>query len=152
MNQSIQYVQGDITKVTDGVVAHCCNCRGVMGGGVALAIRNQWPRVFERYSEIPQGEIALGTCQIVMIDDELAVANCMGQLDFGNDGKRYASPEAIESSLQGAFIWADAMDLTVRTVEMGCLRGGLDWEDDVRPIFDRLMNRWPNVPVAVYNL
>ena len=34
-----------IDDITDGVIAHQCNCMGYMGCGVALAIRTKYPAV-----------------------------------------------------------------------------------------------------------
>ena len=35
----------DITKATEQVIAHGCNCQGRMGAGVAKAIARKWPKV-----------------------------------------------------------------------------------------------------------
>lgn len=39
----IEYRKGNLLDITSGVIVHGCNMRGVMGSGVALAIRNKYP-------------------------------------------------------------------------------------------------------------
>ena len=36
------------------IIPHCCNNLGVMGAGVALALKNKWPEVFEIYKRLEQ--------------------------------------------------------------------------------------------------
>ena len=40
---------GDICSVNSGIIVHGCNAQGVMGSGVAKAIRLKYPQVFEDY-------------------------------------------------------------------------------------------------------
>lgn len=48
----VTYIVMDITTATRGIVVHGVNCQGVMGSGVALAIRTKWPQIFESYKKI----------------------------------------------------------------------------------------------------
>lgn len=135
-------VQGDITQVKEGVIAHGVNCQGVMGAGAALAIRKKWPEVYDCYlrNQTDKGleKQLLGSAHIIRVEEKLWVANCYTQLNYGNDGKRYASPLAIESSLEFAFGWAATHKTTLHAVKIGSDLGGLDWETHVRPIFEAL--------------
>ena len=45
----IHYVQGDITKSDCDIICHQVNCQGVMNSGVAKAIREKWPEVYDNY-------------------------------------------------------------------------------------------------------
>jgi hypothetical protein len=47
----ISIKNGSILSGGDNVVAHQVNCVGVMGSGVALAIRDKYPRVYTEYLE-----------------------------------------------------------------------------------------------------
>lgn len=42
-------VYGDITTVESGIIVHGCNAQGRMNSGVAKAIRNKYPDVFNTY-------------------------------------------------------------------------------------------------------
>jgi O-acetyl-ADP-ribose deacetylase (regulator of RNase III) len=46
---SIKQHVGDLLSVTDGIIVHGCNCRGVMGSGVAFSIRQKWPIAYGLY-------------------------------------------------------------------------------------------------------
>lgn len=54
MNKNIKIVEGDITQCPEGinVIMHQANTQNVMGAGVALALRNKWPKVFEADTRI----------------------------------------------------------------------------------------------------
>ena len=144
---TINYIIKDVTTVTGGVVVHGCNCQGVMGSGVALAIRKKWPIVFDRYKQlcdIAQDRVMLlGTAHFILIEhnsDEvpLYVGNIFTQLSFGKDGKRYASIEDVDVGLMTAGKFAKLMKLPLYMPRIGCGLGGLDWESEVRPLVEIL--------------
>ena len=98
---------GDITTVRQGVIMHGVNCQGAMGAGVALAIRNKWPAVYDSYRRAVIGyrdskytslRDLLGNCDIVRIEDGLFVANLFTQLNYGRLPVRYVSYDAIDSA------------------------------------------------------
>lgn len=99
----IREVNGDVTAPVRGIIGHGVNCQGVMGSGVALAIRNKYPVVFEKYKEFCDAaespEQLLGQVQMVEIQPDLYVANMFTQLSFGRDGQAYASSEALIAAL-----------------------------------------------------
>lgn len=96
----VKEIQGDITTATHGIIAHGVNCQGVMGSGVALAIRNRWPKVFEEYKAVCDENRLnrrdlLGHTQLVQVGPSLYVANMFTQYDYGREGKQYASLQAV---------------------------------------------------------
>lgn len=44
-------VNGDVFKCKEDLIIHQVNCKGVMGGGIALEIRKRFPQVYNRYKE-----------------------------------------------------------------------------------------------------
>jgi O-acetyl-ADP-ribose deacetylase (regulator of RNase III) len=143
----IKIIKKDITTVTKGIVAHGCNCLGVMGAGVALAIARKWPRAYECY------KVHLNTRNICSIDplgdmnlagvvqgNELMVANCFTQrgVGFDEDGNPPADLKAIESSLRLCIESCNAYNLDLYTPQIGCGLGGLDWEAQIKPIYEKL--------------
>lgn len=50
----IKYVVGNLLDVTDGIIVHGCNNQGVMGAGVAAAIRNKYPACYDYYHSLYQ--------------------------------------------------------------------------------------------------
>lgn len=127
----IKEIQKDVTTVERGIVLHQVNCLGVMGSGVALAIKNKWPKVYERYAELHaqysfQPWKLLGKPQIVTIDEGLSVANLFGQYDCGA-GQRFTEYGSL------AISFFDLNDILYHyediyiPYKMGCDRGGGDW-------------------------
>ena len=45
----IEYIEGDLLKTNVEVIIHQTNCKGVMGAGIALQIKNNYPEVFKYY-------------------------------------------------------------------------------------------------------
>jgi O-acetyl-ADP-ribose deacetylase (regulator of RNase III) len=166
----LTYKQMDITTVEGGMVLHGCNCRGVMGSGVALAVKNKWPEAYAGYKQMctswaPDkllGEITF--VQITKVPDlvdygkPLIVCNMFTQLNYGSDGKRYASPEAIRLSLHRALeilppyvrqLRQDAFfSFPVYSVKVGCGLGGLDWATEVEPIY-REISQLHNIDIII---
>ena len=143
----------DITLVTEGVIAHGVNCLGVMGAGVALAIRNRWPSVYDAYERNTRlGEQLLGSAHAIRVSDNLWVVNCYTQKTVGPRGTgRYADPEALRRSVEFAFSHAAATELTLHLPRIGCDLGGLDWESEVLPIFEDLNTIYDGVNVVVHS-
>lgn len=140
----IEYIKKDITTVDRGVIVHGCNCQGVMGSGVAKAIRDTWPEAFSAYREWCEefgigSTMLLGSVAWCHVGDNLHVANALTQHRYGKDGKRYASPEAIQSALRQVIGFAAARpQLPVYMPRIGCGLGGLVWETDVEPLIKQL--------------
>jgi O-acetyl-ADP-ribose deacetylase (regulator of RNase III) len=82
----IQYKTGDVLNVTTGLIIHGCNAKGVMGSGVALAVKLKYPKVYDTYKRTEQlSGLRLGGCSIRGVNPELAVANLITQEFYGRD-------------------------------------------------------------------
>ena len=132
----------DLTLIQHGMIAHGVNCQGKMGAGLAKAIKETYPLAFQYYKELcdPQSDKALllGTAQMINVtpighDQPIFIANCFTQVRYGRTGI-YASTLAIEKSLRLALYNAKGLGLPFYMPPIGCGLGGLDWEDEVRPV------------------
>lgn len=146
----MQYIKGDITKETTGLIIHGCNCQSVMGSGVALAIKNKWPEVYDAYKSTKQSAKSLGKVQFVNLDDNLYVGNCWTQEFFGKDGRVYADINAVAKALGTAFEFCEDYDLELKSPKIASGLAGLDWDDDVAPIFAHLEECFPDVVVKIF--
>jgi O-acetyl-ADP-ribose deacetylase (regulator of RNase III) len=146
----MEYIQGDITHETSGLIIHGVNCQGKMGSGVALAIKTKWPVVYTRYMEHVQGREALGKVQFIPIEDDLYVGNCWTQEFFGNDGKIYADRGALRRCLFQALAFCETHGLELKTPKIASGLAGLNWDLDVVPIFELACAVYPTVPVKVF--
>jgi hypothetical protein len=78
----MKVIEQDLLSVTSGIIVHQVNTAGVMGAGVALAIKERYPNVNERYAayaeNYPRDEL-MGIVQPVKVGDRLMVINLFGQ-------------------------------------------------------------------------
>jgi O-acetyl-ADP-ribose deacetylase (regulator of RNase III) len=119
----------DITTIAQGIILHQVNCKGVMGCGVALAIRNKWPKVYEWYRR-QYHKAKPGMIQIVHIEYNLFVVNLFAQDRYGRD-KRYTDYDALQSCLEKISTWRfkNHQDLPVYIpYKMGCGNAGGNWD------------------------
>jgi O-acetyl-ADP-ribose deacetylase (regulator of RNase III) len=95
------YKQGDLLNAPEPIIVHGCNAKGVMGSGVAKAIRAKWPKAYSDYKYVYDTEgLTLGNIVWSIIDDEgdvKYIANAITQLNYGRANKRYVSYDGIES-------------------------------------------------------
>ena len=98
----IEYRKGNLLDVKEGVIAHGVNCQGVMGAGVALAIKNAYPNVYDHYYSKCRADMQyddceiLGDVQFVTVTEKplLVITNCFTQESCGQD-KRHVNYEAV---------------------------------------------------------
>lgn len=157
----IKIIEGDLLKATEDVIAHQVNCQGVMGSGVALAIKNKWNIAYLEYMRLfrEQDEnnstffnfsVFLGKCQIVRVDNNKYIANLFGQNEYGYAGsKQYTNLNALKEAL-----------LTLKTTckdhnksialpyKIGSDRGGADW-NEVYKMIDEVFSDYE---VTLYKL
>ena len=77
-------VNQNLLSVKTGIIAHQCNCQGVMGAGVARQIRDHYPHVYSFYQQACRnGQFNLGTMQLIQAGASLYIANLGGQYGFG---------------------------------------------------------------------
>ena len=93
----IIYKNGNLLDAQTTVIGHQVNCQGVMGSGVAKQIRDKWPLIFSNYQVKCQSPISpLGDVLIVKVSDNQYIANIFGQYNYGTNGERYTSYDALD--------------------------------------------------------
>jgi O-acetyl-ADP-ribose deacetylase (regulator of RNase III) len=135
----MRHIKGNILDSNADAILHQVNCQGKMNSGVAKAIREKWPVVYENY-RIKYEECVwckcspLGDIQIVALYDDYyktnkhqCVVNLFSQENFGYDGKRYTSYDAFWNCLN----LLKQSTLPEQTIafpwRIGCVRGGANW-------------------------
>ena len=131
----IRYIKGDITKSNCDIICHQVNCQGAMNSGVAKAIREKWPEVYEQYKDLckkqEQTICLLGTMQPVEIQKNPTryVVNLFAQQYYGFNGIRFTDYEAFYNSIANLSVQlASNPDKTIAfPYKIGCVRGGANW-------------------------
>ena len=137
----------DILKVTEGIIVQQVNCQGVMGCGIALAIRRKWPEVYTAYrKKVRDAQLKLitqellGDAQLVNIGKDLYVANIFAQYRYGRD-KRYTDYESFIICLVQLLVQRSGncpgLDIYF-PYKIGCGNAGGDW-DMIKGIIENLI-------------
>ena len=146
----ITFIKKDITTAIGTTIVHGCNAQGVMGSGVAKALRIKWPEIFPPYAELCNKYrndlyVLLGTSTIYTdLLTSTNVINGITQVFYGKDGKKYANKEAIRSILiQSAMVALEQTSESgsmgiVHMPKIGCGLGGLSWKHDVYPVLSEV--------------
>jgi O-acetyl-ADP-ribose deacetylase (regulator of RNase III) len=158
----VNYVEGDATApVGDGlkIIAHCCNNIGAWGAGFVVALSNKWERPereyrrwYEQHGDV-KFRTLLGAMQLVPVEDDIMVANIIGQHGIGSQGGetpiRY---EAISKGLSFIAQYAQQnpdRKVSVHMPRIGCGLAGGSWSK-IEPLIDEhfVVNE---IPVTVYD-
>lgn len=130
-------IQGSLLDSDCDYICHQVNCQGKMNSGVARAIRDKWPVVFDQYATFWYNNVAmypdqdgsriLGRIQIVPINEKQNVVNLFSQEGYGYDGKRYTSYDAFYDALVRLRDSTPADASYAFPYRIGSDRGGANW-------------------------
>ena len=131
----IQYINGDIFETGIHHIMHGCNAQGVMGSGVAKAVRAKYPGAFTQYvddlknwEKIFGQRSVLGMVSCYHVNEKLRIANAITQLNYGrNTSVRYVSYDAIDDAFKsiGKFALDGGWDIHIPKIGAGLGNG--DW-------------------------
>jgi O-acetyl-ADP-ribose deacetylase (regulator of RNase III) len=133
---------------------HVCNDIGGWGRGFVLALSKRWPQPESEFRKwyASKENYSLGEVQFVQVEENIWVANMIGQRDIksdkhGNPPVRY---EAIEKALSKVAVFATEKAGSIHMPRIGCGLAGGTW-DKMEPIIkEALANK--GVSVTVYDL
>lgn len=133
---SIQQHKGDLLAVARGIIVHGCNARGVMGAGVAAAVRKRFPAAYDAYLGrhrtvgLRPGDVIAVTVREDAAGAQLIVANAVTQDDFGRDPQRvYVDYDALERAFVLVRGLALHHGLPVHFPLIGCGLANGRWEE-----------------------
>jgi len=153
---NIEYIKGDATTPKgDGnkIIVHICNDVGGWGKGFVLAISNRWKTPENSYREWfrSQDGFALGKVQFVQVEEDLLVANLIGQHKIGRakNGTPPIRYKAVEEGLKLVAERATRSNAVVHMPRIGCGLAGGKWEMIESIIRNHLLEE--GVKVVVYD-
>jgi O-acetyl-ADP-ribose deacetylase (regulator of RNase III) len=132
----IHYKVGDATtpdtsEKNGGIICHVCNDEGAWGSGFVLAVSKKWKQPEIEYRKMSPKQRKVGNYQLVVVGNNLFVANIIGQsglrerrTGFGVPAVDYA---AIETALTKIANTADSMGIDIHMPRIGCFRAGGSW-------------------------
>lgn len=131
------------------LLLHGCNIEGVMGAGIAYQVQRRYPDAFQVYEDhLNSGlkkEDYLGSFCIADISDDLSIVNGFTQRLLRDKsgkpcGARVEYIEEILNSIDELSAF-DKYD-NFFTVQVGCGLGGLNWNKDVKKLFEKTKREW----------
>ncbi len=155
----IDYIKGDLLDFPSGinVIAHCANCQATMGAGIALQIKDKYPKAYKtdvKYHDecIGGNKTQLGTYSASIIDTSgKIVVNLYGQDRYATE-KRQLNYEAIYcamESLRDAMVKNNHKKYVVGfPFLMGCRLAGGSWAIVEAMIHD-IFAYAPNIKVYI---
>jgi O-acetyl-ADP-ribose deacetylase (regulator of RNase III) len=124
----IKYIKGDLFNTDCDIIAHGCNCLGVMGSGVAKIVRDRYPKAYHAYvDKYDEDGLKLGEVQFVLQRDGKYIANCMTQNAFLPRGKRHADYNAIMDCMEQVKVFAMSKGLSIAIPKIGAGLAGGNW-------------------------
>jgi O-acetyl-ADP-ribose deacetylase (regulator of RNase III) len=128
----IEYRKGNMFGTDIKVLAHGCNAHGVMGSGVARIVRDDYPEAYNMYVDVVKGAAyevldLMGT--IIPVETKgKVIINAITQHDYGRDGKRYVSYDAMWRAMHAINMHCIVNRVsTVAMPQIGAGYGGGDW-------------------------
>lgn len=144
----LEFVTGDLLLADLPAIAHGCNCRGVMGAGVAKAIAHKYPNVKIAY-EVACREARFELGGFLCVREGMqAVFNLGTQFDPGRDARL----GALQTSVHAMMVTAAGVGIPkIGLPRIGCGIGGLKW-DHVEGVLLAECENTPAVTLVVYTL
>jgi len=141
MATTIQKHIGNLLDVKHGIIVHGCNAQGVMGSGVALAVKNKYPGAFRAYQEAYfDRELRLGGIVPYLADGDptypkLIIVNAITQEFYGTD-RRHVDYDALRTCFKEvAKLAKTTLLFDIHFPLIGCGLAGGDWSV-VAPIIE----------------
>ena len=146
----IEITKGDILQAEAEALVNTVNCVGVMGRGIALQFKKEFPGNFKEYkAACDKGELQPGKMLVVNLN-RLQNPRYVINFPTKRHWKGKSRIEDIDSGL--AALVEEIIQRKIRSVAippLGCGLGGLDW-NEVRSRIEKALRTLPEVQVLLY--
>lgn len=150
----IEYRKGNLLDVNHGIIVHGCNAQGVMGSGVAKAVKDKYPDAFNQYKfDLDMKSMGLGDFSLyTVIPDKLYVISAITQNHYGRNAEtKYMSYDAIDKCFGTICAYAHYKNLPVHIPKIGSGLGGGNW-NIIEKIIDESAIRYMDQQVICWEL
>lgn len=142
----VTYVKGNLFKSPAQVLTNTVNCVGVMGKGVALEFKNQYPKMFTDYKSRCNLDQVKPGIPYLWEDTKSQILNFPTK-------RHWRESSLLQDIIDGLKYLAENYDrMSIQSIAMpalGCGNGGLNW-NDVKPQIDKYLGSIPDLDVYVY--
>lgn len=154
--KDIKYKKGDATSPLgeeNKIIVHICNDIGGWGKGFVMAISKRWKLPESEYREWFKSKenFNLGEVQFVQVEEDLWVANLIGQHKINKDetGNAPIRYEAVENGLSKVADFAKEINASIHMPRIGCGLAGGKWEM-IEPIIEKTISK-EDINTTVYD-
>lgn len=139
----IKYLKGDLFKSPAKILVNTVNTVGVMGKGVALEFKKQYPEMFYHYKALCEDRrLDIGNLFLWRNDEKWVL--------LFPTKKHWKNPSKLEYIELGLKKFAENWDKlgadSIAFPRLGCGNGGLDWAE-VKPLMEKYLK---NIPLQIY--
>ena len=125
--------EGNLLSSNCEVICHQTNCMGVMGSGIAKAIRSTYPEAYRALRDrFERGDALIGEVDFVpTIRDGFlrCVVNCYGEKDYLPRGVVHTNYDALQSCFNKIKAEFSGKNYTIGfPYRIGCGLAGGDWD------------------------
>jgi O-acetyl-ADP-ribose deacetylase (regulator of RNase III) len=143
----IEYLEGDILKAKTQVVVNTVNCEGVMGKGLALQFKKNFPDMFAEYKQkCKEGKISIGKLDLYKSPFRYWILNFPTK-------DRWRKPSKLDYIEKGLNEFANKYRewgiTSIAFPRLGCQQGGLNWVD-VKPLMKKYLDL-PGLRVEIFS-
>jgi len=133
----IVYKTGNILESTSQCLVNPVNCVGVMGKGLAADFKNRYPDMFKFYQKTcREGKLNLGQVAFYALKKEPNRIICL--FPTKQHWREKSTVSSIDNGFKAFIKYAPEMKIeTVAFPKVGCGLGGLDFERQVQPLFEK---------------
>jgi O-acetyl-ADP-ribose deacetylase (regulator of RNase III) len=133
----ISYITGSIFDSTAHCLVNPVNCVGVMGKGLALEFKHRYPEAYHFYvNACKEHELAVG--RIAFYAMKKRPDHCICLFPTKQHWLDLSTMTILDKSFQEFLKYAPQMNVkTVAFPKVGCGLGGLNFEHQVRPLFEK---------------
>lgn len=139
---------GNILYCTEDIIGQQTNCQGYMGRGLALEIRDKYPKAYFQYKEYVKAnnDNLLGTIEVLRINEKQLLCNMFGQ-NKTCKYKKMTDYDSLEKCLYALKIYAQRINKSVAIpYGLGCGNGGGDWNI----VYSKIEKVFSNYEVTIY--
>lgn len=144
----IEYVRGDLLKSSAQVLVNTVNTVGIMGAGIALQFKEQYPEMFQKYQTLCKKKLLdIGKLYLWKSTDTSSKEILL--FPTKNHWLNLSELKWIEAGLQKFVENYERLNIkSIAFPKLGCGNGGLSWHD-VKPVMEKYLEPLP-IKIYVY--
>jgi O-acetyl-ADP-ribose deacetylase (regulator of RNase III) len=142
----VRFYEGNLFEAKTHCKVNTVNTVGVMGAGIALLFKHQYPAMFKSYKKYClDGKFDVGMLQVWKQSKYDWVLNFPTKKHWRNPSEL----KYLEKGLQN-FVntYKQRGIISITFPQLGCANGGLNWENQVKPMMTHYLNQ-VDIPVEI---